>query len=631
MHFFRPKHELHDAQRLEILLERDFLLLRGTGTDHEPALLQGNVVLELREPTTLRSVTLQFRGKAYVAQPPQQDSMSTNNPTSTYIVCKHNWSFLDGAKKNKNSFTLKAGRHLFPFKLQLGGSLPSSLVTDSMGGASVAYKLRAVATRTGLNQNIQAVAPVYLLRAPSPTALEYQQTRDIEYTWMNKLLFYIAIPHVAWAAGDELVALLKITPLVKGVGVVSITTSLRETTKLYGRQGSNMRKVAVATHEILGGKAVPVSELIDRKGKETSRLASPSNTPTTPTQPEAGPSRVNDASPEPEHGENDIVTTLSIRVPSQSTPSHSSDPVHVAYVVHWSLLVTNADGHISELFCSLPITILDSYLLTEVRRHTSLARQLLLGGTEQPAATEEKSELPSYLEHVRDRVANMALSEANTLRVTNPWVQSGISPTIVNGQEDNYQAPLEIISDSPFTHDPDHPIFLDWVNSELLISQGATKVAFPTNAEAEGSGYSTPIPPADHPPTPPMSASGECGSYLHDCHANEPTPGIFVATLEPTSSFSHPAWLSSRPDPKAPRNLAPSSAASAEAVHKRVLEISQPRPNVNSELLHKAFTEVPDYDVAVRGFLGGVPPLSSMQGLPSYQDSEASRSGETIS
>nr|GAT56580.1 predicted protein [Mycena chlorophos] len=595
MHFFRPKHELHDAQRLEILLERDFLLLRGTGTDHEPALLQGNVVLELREPTTLRSITLQFRGKAYVAQPPQQDSMSTNNPTSTYIVCKHNWSFLDGAKKNKNSFTLKAGRHLFPFKLQLGGSLPSSLVTDSMGGASVAYKLRAVATRTGLNQNIQAVAPVYLLRAPSPTALEYQQTRDIEYTWMNKLLFYIAIPHVAWAAGDELVALLKITPLVKGVGVVSITTSLRETTKLYGRQGSNMRKVAVVTHEILGGKAVPVSELIDRKGKETSRFASPSNTPTTPTQPEAGPSRVSDAPSEPEHGENDIVTTLSIRVPSQSTPSHSFDPVHVAYVVHWSLLVTNADGHISELFYIPPW----------------------------PANF--------FSGHVRDRVANMALSEANTLRVTNPWVQSGISPTIVNGQEDNYQAPLEIISDSPFTHDPSHPIFLDWVNSELLISQGATKVAFPTNAEAEGSGYNTPIPPADHPPTPPMSASGQCGAYMHDCHANEPTPGIFVATLEPTSSFSHPAWLSSRPDPKAPRNLAPSSAASAEAVHKRVLEISQPRPNVNSELLHKAFTEVPDYDVAVRGFLGGVPPLSSMQGLPSYQDSEASRSGETIS
>jgi hypothetical protein len=43
-------------------------------------------------------------------------------------------------------------------------------------------------------------------------------------------------------------------------------------------------------------------------------------------------------------------------------------------------------------------------------------------------------------------------------------------------------------------------------------------------------------------------------------------------------------------------------------------------------LLHRAFTEVPDYDIASRGFLGGVTPLETMQGLPSYEEAEMQRS-----
>ena len=47
------------------------------------------------------------------------------------------------------------------------------------------------------------------------------------------------------------------------------------------------------------------------------------------------------------------------------------------------------------------------------------------------------------------------------------------------------------------------------------------------------------------------------------------------------------------------------------------------------EQLHYAFTEVPDYDMASRGFLGGgIPPLSSMTGLPSYETAAAERDAE---
>jgi len=49
-------------------------------------------------------------------------------------------------------------------------------------------------------------------------------------------------------------------------------------------------------------------------------------------------------------------------------------------------------------------------------------------------------------------------------------------------------------------------------------------------------------------------------------------------------------------------------------------------PVTSHSLLHRAFTEVPDYDIASRGFLGGVTPLETLQGLPSYEEAEMQRS-----
>ncbi|EGO25773.1 hypothetical protein SERLADRAFT_388228, partial [Serpula lacrymans var. lacrymans S7.9] len=106
-----------------------------------------------------------------------------------YIICNHDWTFLEGEKRH--SHTLKAGRHLFPFQLQLGGSLPSSISTTAYGGASVMYKLRAVAVRPGLSHNLQTAIPISIMRSFAPEALEYQQTLEIENTWPEKLMYSI--------------------------------------------------------------------------------------------------------------------------------------------------------------------------------------------------------------------------------------------------------------------------------------------------------------------------------------------------------------------------------------------------------------------------------------------------------
>ena len=51
---------------VDISVNTDTLVLRGTGVDVEPALLSGNVVLYLSEPTAIKEIQLQFRGKARI-------------------------------------------------------------------------------------------------------------------------------------------------------------------------------------------------------------------------------------------------------------------------------------------------------------------------------------------------------------------------------------------------------------------------------------------------------------------------------------------------------------------------------------------------------------------------------------
>ena len=61
---------------LEIQVANDTLIMRGTGVDVEPTLLTGNVVLTLTEATSIRQITLVFRGKARVP----------SNPTDPYVL-----------------------------------------------------------------------------------------------------------------------------------------------------------------------------------------------------------------------------------------------------------------------------------------------------------------------------------------------------------------------------------------------------------------------------------------------------------------------------------------------------------------------------------------------------------------
>ena len=406
----------------------------------------------------------------------------------TYVVCNHEWSFFEGEKKN--SHTLKPGRHLFPFQLHLGGSLPSTLYTNAYGGVSVTYKLRATATRPGFAHNLQTHKMITLLRSLVPEALEYQQSLDIENTWPEKVMYSIMIPHKAWAAGDDLTATIKLSPLAKGIRPLSVVTTLNETIRVHSRTGwqESTRPVVTTRHEFRNGQAVWVEHRDhrsrSRSGSSHSRGmysvvpssctltttwdtdhsqqsphspshlgramsftpssgSGPSNDHPAHNNPEAGASTsAHSFSPNAEPGseshsssadfelsDEDIATKLEISLPLCTTPTHPLEPIITSHRIRWSIIMGNPDGHTSELRCSLPLHILDYRLLDEAKSVTAETRRLLLGGPEVPEeGNRDQEQLPSYPSHIRDRIANMYLPDQAVLRVFNPWIRQGISP-----------------------------------------------------------------------------------------------------------------------------------------------------------------------------------------------------------
>ncbi|KAI0268819.1 hypothetical protein BC834DRAFT_842114 [Gloeopeniophorella convolvens] len=683
------KDEKHPS--IEILVHSDILTLKGTGVDVAPALLQGQVALNLVESTPVKHITLQFRGKARL--PPPSNDISFGNSAMTYVVCNHEWSFLEGEKKH--SHTLKAGRHLFPFQLRLGGSLPSTLFTGAFGGASIAYKLRAVATRPGFAHNLQAQKAITLMRSFAPEALEYQQSLEIENTWPEKLMYSIMIPHKAWAAGDNLTALVKLSPLAKGVRVMSISTTITETVKVFVRTGWQESKKAMVTakHEIHNGQAVCVDHqhhrarwgLLHHSGARSTysvpgspgtatplhsadlphssaplshqsfsiptqssgssseshaRRSSETGPSTSPPQGESGSL----SHPPPnnfELSEQDIVTKIAVSLPVSATPTHGLEPIITTHRIRWSILITNLDGHTSELRCSLPVHILDPLLLDESKSATATTRRLLLGGPEVSEEQNEDLELPSYPAHVRDRVANMYLPEQAVFRVTNPWIHQGISPVQVDSHRDlvpasGAETPLEAYHVSSPLGQVDSG--LEYVNSELLLSlshnapppletnRDASNPSPPETIASSGSASrrASRVPSRAASPEPHSRRSSESNSPKSPDHASSTfvhahstasrnLHGLFSSTMKPFTSLTSSFGLPSR-----------HHGATAHAARATQPSTPPPRPIpvTSHSLLHRAFTEVPDYDIASRGFLGGVPPLESMQGLPSYEASE---------
>ncbi|GAA97399.1 uncharacterized protein L969DRAFT_94455 [Mixia osmundae IAM 14324] len=105
----------------------------------------------------------------------------------------------------------------------------------------------------------------------------------------------------------------------------------------------------------------------------------------------------------------DIDVISNIKIPDSATPSCPLWPVHVSYKIKWSVYIKNPDGHTSELRVALPLLILSNTLRQEAELASSGTRTLLFGpsGAMLPeSADTEAGQLPSYQNHIQDRIAS---------------------------------------------------------------------------------------------------------------------------------------------------------------------------------------------------------------------------------
>ncbi|KAJ3512936.1 hypothetical protein NLJ89_g3239 [Agrocybe chaxingu] len=113
-----------------------------------------------------------------------------------------------------------------------------------------------------------------------------------------------------------------------------------------------------------------------------------------------------------------------------------------------------------------------------------------------------------------------------------------------------------------------------------------------------------------------LAGHGHASSSTSPEHSRSPTPPPL-----PHSQSSPIVPTLHRADSR------PTAATSPSALNTPPIPVQSSLPSELSgpALLHRALTEVPDYSIASRGFIGGVPPLTSMRGLPSYEEAARSR------
>ncbi|KAG8906713.1 hypothetical protein FRB99_006311 [Tulasnella sp. 403] len=400
MILYDPSHE-----HIEIVLPSDSIVLRGVGQDVEPTLVNGHVVLRLLEDTNIREINLNFTGKAKLPQgdlkPP-----TFRQPTQSQVVYAHDWSLLEGTKSHKH--TLKAGKHVFPFQLNIDDTFPSSV---TIGSSSIQYRLRATVVRSSLTSNWVAQRPIVILRSFSPEALEFNQTLEIENTWPGKIMYSVMIPHKAFAAGDFIPVSLKFTPLVKGCSVVAIEATVKQYLSIKTKAAvplQDARTVAKANFVIQEGRAVELSSS-HRLPRPSPNFASGSGLSSSSAEADSVTSspashNLSLGSDDLPRGDNEIDTSLRLALPSWATPSNMAEPITVHHKVKWSITLSNLDGHTSELRCALPIHVLSNTLLDEARAASHQTRAVLFGADD--AEEPQTIILPSYASHVHDRVAN---------------------------------------------------------------------------------------------------------------------------------------------------------------------------------------------------------------------------------
>ncbi|KAI9013857.1 hypothetical protein CLU79DRAFT_768276 [Phycomyces nitens] len=312
--------------QLEIQVATDEILLQGQAEESAGRSLQGTVVLTLAEQTRIRSIGLEFTGKMRVGWS-EGPAHNQRHYKQERTIISHSWDFLaDPLNDAKKKRTLGPGRYAWNFELSIPGDLPQSVSATS---GQVEYLLKATVQRSGLVHNIVKKIPIKIFRCLLSCAFELIQSFEIHNTWADKLEYDISLPSKVYTYGDTIPITFNILPIAPNLSIISLMATLKEsctyTTKDHNK--TDARILRFSRHE------------------------NPFADPVMSDQPCWN-------------------RALSIKVPAKS-PSvfcdAANDMILIEHKISVIISIANPDGYLSEVRCSVPVVIIDSYAEQQYR------------------------------------------------------------------------------------------------------------------------------------------------------------------------------------------------------------------------------------------------------------------------
>ncbi|CAI6489839.1 AIS_HP2_G0016380.mRNA.1.CDS.1 [Saccharomyces cerevisiae] len=366
-------------------VDNDVILLKGPPHEAPSVLLSGCIVLSIKEPMQIKSVSLRLFGRIQI-DVPLEKSQDTNSSSSSSLrskVRKYNKVFYNHAWDNVNlkeylngvrgqadlvggssssnlldthqrvqstsslkslkgtstpaSHTLNKGNYDFPFSAILPGSLPESV--ESLPNCFVTYSMESVIERSRNYSDLICRKNIRILRTISPAAVELSETVCVDNSWPDKVDYSISVPSKAIAIGSATPINISVIPLSKGLKLGPIKVVLFENYQYcdpYPPVISENRQVTELTLEN------PLSESSEEFNVDERY--------------------VNDPFFDADHSFQDKweVNTI-LQIPnSLSNCVQDCDVrsnVKVRHKLKFFIMLINPDGHKSELRASLPIQL----------------------------------------------------------------------------------------------------------------------------------------------------------------------------------------------------------------------------------------------------------------------------------
>ncbi|KAG9017678.1 hypothetical protein FRB90_000268 [Tulasnella sp. 427] len=671
---------------VEIVIPGDSVVLRGVGQDVEPTIFAGQVVLRLPEATNIKEINLNFTGKSKLPSADAR-APAFRQPITTQTFFSHDWSLLQGAKGHRHtlkagthSFPFQLNiDDTFPSSVSIGTSsiaykLRVTVVRSSFSSNWVAQRpvtiLRGFSPEAlEFNQTleIENTWPGKIMYSVMIPHKAFAAGDDIPVSLkFTPLVKGVAVMSIETAVKQYVTVRAKGGLPFQDSRIVAKTTHfVRDGQPVEARQG---RRTSPTLWDVSSAYVRTTAVMTPSVQVEPDHI--PPRDPSSSTGSRSGASSGRGSSEDavedqddPERGDNELDTCLKFRIPAWTTPSNMSEPITINYKLKWSMTLSNLDGHTSELRCALPLHILSHALLDEARAASLQTRAILFGGEDvEPTQTL----LPSYASHIQDRIANALDGVAPTRLAPNPLHnlhQGGGGSG--GGSGSTPGTPGEEVVEPARGE-------LGLVDTGLLLSLGESGAAFLRNnpsavvasrnnstettpsssfrgrAVAAAMGGSRPSSRATSPEPPEpvselpsagnksifslkpftkvayklASANSKSMSQIHGSHHPASISGSSSSGGGSSTTPSSPNLLSralgTRSRPASSSNLFADFASHASSTAS-----SSSHPN-QMEMLSDLLSRVPNYERASQGFLGGgVPPLDTYAGLPTYNEVES--------